>query len=187
MKSTTDKRVIKTKKAIKTTLIDIMSKKELADITVSELARKADINRKTFYSHYPNVQAVFEEIEDDMISASKNMIIQHKAENNTLPSAAIRAYCKQMTADFAFYHRLSLLNSPTLIEKYKKALIDLVLRDTVKNLKYNEEKKTLIMEFIASGLMSMSTKWFASDMTLTFEEMIAITAEITNNITKCFI
>ena len=91
----TDKRVVKTKKAIKTALIELMSKKDLVDITVSELARKANVNRKTFYLHYSNVQAVFEEIEDDMISASKKMIIPHKAENKAMPSVAIRAYCKR--------------------------------------------------------------------------------------------
>ncbi len=187
MKSNTDKRVIKTKKAIKTALIDIMSKKELADITVSELARKAVINRKTFYSHYPNVQAVFADIEDEMINDAKNLIIQHKTENTAQPSIALRAYCNQMNSNFAFYHSISMLNSPTLIEKHKKLLINMVLHDLIKNLNCSKEKKILIMEFIAGGLLSMSTKWYKSNMKLSYEEMISITAEITNNITKCFI
>ncbi len=178
----TDKRIIKTKKAVRTALIELMSKKDLVDITVSELAKKANINRKTFYSHYPNVQAVFEDIEDEMIYDLKTLITQQKAENYSLPSNALLTFCKQMNSDFSFYHRLSMLNSSTLIEKHKCLLIDMILRESLKNIKCSEEKKVLIMEFVAGGLLSMSTKWFKSDMNLSFEEMLQIASDITSNI-----
>ena len=45
-----DRRIQKTKKAIYEALIDLMRKKKLSSITVTELSAAADINRKTFYT-----------------------------------------------------------------------------------------------------------------------------------------
>lgn len=43
-----DRRILKTKKAIYEALVELMQKKKLNSITVTELAAQADINRKTF-------------------------------------------------------------------------------------------------------------------------------------------
>ena len=46
----------------------VSEKKELAKISVSELVRRADINRGTFYSHYDDIYAVAEDYENELIS-----------------------------------------------------------------------------------------------------------------------
>lgn len=42
-----DRRCLKTQKAIKNALVELMSEKDISQITVKELAQRADINRKT--------------------------------------------------------------------------------------------------------------------------------------------
>ena len=59
----------KTSNIIKKTYAEMLSeKKELAKISVSELVRRADINRGTFYSHYDDIYAVAEDYENELIS-----------------------------------------------------------------------------------------------------------------------
>ena len=59
----------KTRNIIKKTFAEMLSeKKELAIISVSELVRRADINRGTFYSHYDDIYAVAEDYENELIS-----------------------------------------------------------------------------------------------------------------------
>lgn len=59
---------IKTKKLIKNTFAELIKEnKELNKITVSELVKRADINRSTFYNHYDNIYSVAEELEDEII------------------------------------------------------------------------------------------------------------------------
>ncbi len=53
----------KTTVKIRDTLIQMLNKTSLDDITVTALCEKAKINRATFYYHYDSVQKVFEEIE----------------------------------------------------------------------------------------------------------------------------
>lgn len=59
----------KTRNIIKKTFAEMLSeKKELTKISVSELVRRADINRGTFYSHYDDIYAVAEDYENELIS-----------------------------------------------------------------------------------------------------------------------
>jgi len=50
-----DRRVVKTKKAIHNAFAKLLTEKELNDITISDIAELADINRKTFYNYYAGI------------------------------------------------------------------------------------------------------------------------------------
>ena len=65
-----DRRVIKTKRAIRNAFAKLMVEKDINDITIIELAEAADINRKTFYNYYSGVYQVIEDIENDIIIRS---------------------------------------------------------------------------------------------------------------------
>ncbi|MBN2983729.1 TetR/AcrR family transcriptional regulator [Cohnella algarum] len=56
-----DLRVIKTKKALHQALLTLLRSKALESISVSALCREAKVNRGTFYLHYPDVGALFDE------------------------------------------------------------------------------------------------------------------------------
>ena len=60
---------LKTRSLIKKTFAEMLSeKRELDKISVSELVRRADINRGTFYSHYDDIYAVAEDYENELIA-----------------------------------------------------------------------------------------------------------------------
>ncbi len=56
-----DRRVRKTKKAIQDAYFRLLAQKRSEKITVAEITREADIDRKTFYLHYDSVQDVIRE------------------------------------------------------------------------------------------------------------------------------
>ena len=47
-----DRRILKTKKAIKAAFIDLIMKNEIDAISIAMITEQADIGRKTFYLHY---------------------------------------------------------------------------------------------------------------------------------------
>ncbi|MDK2978194.1 MAG: hypothetical protein PWP52_908 [Bacteroidales bacterium] len=55
-----DLRIIKTKRLINQALIDLLHKKSINKITVSELAQKAEINKGTFYLHYSDIYDLYQ-------------------------------------------------------------------------------------------------------------------------------
>lgn len=72
----TDKRVLKTKKAIKAAHLSIMEEKYISDITISELTRKAGINRRTFYTHYRSISDIIAEIESEIVELVSEVVLK---------------------------------------------------------------------------------------------------------------
>ena len=62
-----DTRIKFTKAMLKNAILDLLSKKNIEDITVKELCEKAEINRSTFYLHYDSPQQLLDQIEDEFI------------------------------------------------------------------------------------------------------------------------
>lgn len=62
-----DLRIIKTKKAIKNTFIEMRKTLPIEKVHVRELCRNAMINKSTFYNHYEDIFALENELEDEAI------------------------------------------------------------------------------------------------------------------------
>jgi AcrR family transcriptional regulator len=57
----TDLRIVKTKEALHNALLELLKEKSLEIISISEICRKARVNRGTFYLHYGQIEDLFEE------------------------------------------------------------------------------------------------------------------------------
>ncbi len=61
----TDIRVVKTKRAIREAVIELMRDHDPREITVREVADAAYINRRTFFAHYGSVSQVVDEVVEE--------------------------------------------------------------------------------------------------------------------------
>ena len=176
-----DRRVLRTKKNIRQAFLHLLSEKSLSQITVKELSDLADINRKTFYMYYSNIEDIFAELEDELV-----LKLVHVFEKEL--------FQKEMFDSYSFFENLNrtiqedidlyrILNHsdllPHLIQRAKNALIEVFFR------KYNipadsdNERYILYAEYAASGILSMYTKWFSSDSHMSLEELTRTAADIT--------
>lgn len=64
-KKTEDRRIRKTKQALKNSLAALLEQKDIRDISVQELASHADLNRTTFYLHYKDIYDLQQQIENE--------------------------------------------------------------------------------------------------------------------------
>lgn len=62
------RRVRMTKRMIKDTLAELLQRETINSVTVKKLCAVAEINRSTFYAHYPDVFAVLDDIERDFLA-----------------------------------------------------------------------------------------------------------------------
>lgn len=63
-----DLRIQKTRAAIKSAFLELRRKKPIEKITVTELAKLAEINKATFYLHYSDIYSLADEVIDDILS-----------------------------------------------------------------------------------------------------------------------
>ncbi len=63
----TDARSVKTRKAIKFALMQLLKTKNINDVTVKELTALSDRNRNSFYTHYDSVYDVLRDIDNEVL------------------------------------------------------------------------------------------------------------------------
>lgn len=61
-----NRRTLYTKKVIKESLIELLKTKEIHQVTVTDICKKADINRGTFYTHYKDAFDLLQSMEDEL-------------------------------------------------------------------------------------------------------------------------
>ncbi len=66
-----DRRVKYTKSTIEDTFLNLLEKKDIGEITVTEICEKADINRATFYRYYIDIYDLLKKIQDSFINEIK--------------------------------------------------------------------------------------------------------------------
>ena len=94
-----DRRVRKTKTSIRSAFIGLLQKKPLSAITITEIMKNADLDRRTFYLHYGCIEDIIKEIEEEAID-SLNEVMSDSA------SFDFQMQCKQILKN-SLYHTFS--------------------------------------------------------------------------------
>lgn len=67
-KNTTDLRVVKTRKSICNAFTKLLAQKDFRTITITDIAKMADVNRKTLYNYYSSTDDILKEIVDQSLA-----------------------------------------------------------------------------------------------------------------------
>lgn len=117
----------KTRSLIRKVFAEMLcEKKELGKISVSELCKRADISRGSFYSHYDDIYGVAEEYENEMIDVFFNSVKMVEPTNIMQFIDTIFEYIRKnnenyqllcRSNDFLFAaNKLTLITSEKLLE-----------------------------------------------------------------------
>ena len=63
----TDRRIARSKRALRTALIELMEERGLDGLSVNDLCARADLNRGTFYNHFHDKDDLLTTLEDEVI------------------------------------------------------------------------------------------------------------------------
>ncbi len=171
----TDKRVIKTRNAIKTAFMQLVLEKEISKITVSNVADRAQINRSTFYLHYSDVNAVMKDIEreiEEKIAICVNNFDINSVYESTYAMFTNLTDMLNETQTVKNYI-LDSTSSDYLTVRLKEILADKAI--TALNEKFPDidaVKCTYYITFAAAGIIDSYVKWAHSDTSTSLEELI---------------
>ncbi len=79
-----DRRIRKTRAALKSALIELINEVGFDCITVNDICDRADINRGTFYLHYQDKFELIERVENEIIEGIQNTFTQVMTDDVTL-------------------------------------------------------------------------------------------------------
>lgn len=148
-----DLRVIKTERAIYNALTELLKKKELSKITISELAEKAEINKATFYLHYTDIYSLYQEM---IARHIKEIIVERKLLDNMFSDP--EEFARRLIEDFfdpemlsndPFFHNTSQMQNRTLSYHICNAFTEQVI---VSELLPDTRANILKLEFFFTGV-----------------------------------
>ena len=79
-----DRRIIRTKKALRGALTSLMRDKAFDEITVSDITQRAEMNRGTFYLHYKDKYDLLRQNEEEILSGIQQLKRTRKLERADL-------------------------------------------------------------------------------------------------------
>lgn len=160
MQKKEDRRTCRTKKAIKQAFTQLIIEKDYKEISVTELAELAGINRKTFYSHYECMDDVLDELHEDIVEQLFAIHGKNAREKFDITDFAVTI--NEMLADnYNLYRRLIVANeyrffSRKVRDSLKETFIAHYLRDS----SLSSEVINFVAEYCVSGLIRIYRVWF---------------------------
>jgi len=150
-----------------------MGQKDIADISVTELAQEADVNRKTFYSHYSSVYDVLDEIEDDLASRMTRIIQETDfTRRDWNLSPVFKHFTELINEDAALFRYLFDENNQShLFQKVRIVLKQKIMDDTASRSQLSAENLNYVSEFIASGTLSAYRSWLGGTQKTSLESV----------------
>ena len=174
-----DRRVLYTKMFLKESLLDLMKEKPIDKITPTELCRRAEINRNTFYKHYYTTRDLLQEIEDEFSAQIVESLGAKLHQNDTLQLLQQicqivldkKEFCKILLSangDPAFMQDVIMLGKGFILQSWEEMGVLL-----------SEEKMEIAFAFIISGSVAIMRTRAAGDMSIPPQEI----AELINRLT----
>lgn len=175
-----DRRVKKTRKAIKQAFLKLAKDSAVSKIKVSELAELADINRKTFYLHYVDVFAVEEEIQQEFITHTDFLAnqISLAVYNHDIQSFVENLFDALEKASEEFRDILDTELYTSIIDVAKIEFKNTLIQEYIKLGGKNIEFLSYMFTFYASGTLDLFKDWFEHRATVNREEVIALVCSL---------
>ena len=172
----TNRRVQQTKAALREALIDLTGEKPLADITVTDLCARADINRSTFYLHYQGVHALLGEIEEQIIARIEEQLVQTPSLQTLNALVDFLKHIRQSPREIRLLYT-------HFVRRLQKLTYDAFRRGWAHRMPAaSESHKRLTFSFIVPGVISVLSAWVHGDMPdIPAEEVVALLESIIEN------
>ncbi len=178
-----DRRVIKTKKAIRIAFAKLLSEKNINDITVSDIAELANINRKTFYNYYSGIYKVIDEIENDIVTSFSSVLgeISFKDALDN-PYTIFEKLTSIINTDMDFYeHFFSMNSNISIVAKIVHLLKDKTKSAMIAQTSADEKTVETALTYTLYGMVAVFHNWLNSDRKQSIEEISELISVICFN------
>ncbi len=174
-----DRRVKRTKKALRDCLFRLLETKTADEITVKELTAMADINRSTFYFYYRDIDDMIMQIQDEIYSVFERDVIRSATvfitrEDFMQYLVRFLTFCKEREKICKFV----MSNDPknNLSKRIKSGLM-MCIPDTTKVFAENDPKRYLT-DYAVAGFWQLIIQWMYDGMKIPPNEMAAFLANV---------
>lgn len=174
LNKTSKTKIANTKMKIRDALLNLLETKEISRIFIKELCAEAGINRTTFYKYYGSQYDVLNEISNEFILNTSQIIMQNLDQGVSIREALISAL-DYMLANIRFTNLLMSRGHGDLLSYTNVSLpsfVDYIIIGQNKTIPLNEQRA--VSTYIIYGVLFMLRDWISNPERITAEEEVSI-------------
>ena len=174
-----DRRVIKTKAAIRDVFFELLREKELTKITVAEISRRANIDRKTFYLHYTSVEEILEEFSQERMNELVERLRKTSFFEEPLRLGIIFDVINDMVErDFRYYKDLVIVGYDAFWDQVHELLVGALMNVYGDKVNVSADDFKIYCNFFVSGVIHMYKDYLRDPEALAPERLGRIMIDI---------
>jgi len=176
-----DRRVRKTKRALREGLAELLTEKSIQKISVRELTDKVDIHRSTFYANFTDIYDLYNQAEDAIIQEIRDIFSENDAVDSKVFFEILFQYisenrqvCRMLlgrNVSPTFYSRLTDLLKEAYLLCWRK---EYGATGTSEELEY-------YVHFHLSGSLAVVGKWADGNFAYSAEQLVKMFADMEAN------
>lgn len=168
-----DRRVPKSREAIKSAFIALMAEKSFDVITIGQISKRANVNRGTIYAHYIDKQDLLEKCVEEQFVQLMNSCGARDGNAVGYPTfTSLLSTSQYFEANFLFY--ASMLNNKGMIT-FRARLLDVMTTGIAEqvNMRAMNHRldKDILVQFMAAAIVGIVEWWIVNKMPVSAETM----------------
>ena len=181
---------VRSRKLIRQAFVELLKEKSFEKITVTDIVKEADINRSTFYAHYPDVFGLIEEIQLEVIDYTQQVLsginFKHFLEN---PKPLLNKIVKMTEENSELYQ---LLVGSNIAVKQLSSIKNILIERTLKTIEVpgvanNTFEKEFMVRFFMGGVVDIYLDWLNDELDCSLDEITEELAKMIKRISKEFL
>ncbi|MEF2968635.1 TetR/AcrR family transcriptional regulator [Paenibacillus sp. M1] len=158
--SKVDRRILKSREAIKKAVVELMNEKELDLITMQDISDRANVTRKTIYLHYKDKYDLLDKLIEEHINELWDICYSESA------SAAHLTWFEYFEKEYPFFSAMLASKGAPF---FRSRFLDFVIKDIRNGWDMVEGKKfglneEVMVQFFAPAYVGLVEWWFNNGM-----------------------
>ena len=164
-------------RVIKETFLKLLEKNRVEKISVGELCEIADINRSTFYRHYEDIYALFQEVCDDCFNVLFDKLVANALEESKdeeYSRKAIRQACEISIRNKKLFSIL-LFQQPS--SSFLSDLTSSLYAFFANSLQLSyppSSRLDFYNQFLVSGIVGVWLRWMENDCSDSIDNVVSV-------------
>lgn len=167
---------IRSRQMIREALIELMAEKHFYDISISEIMKRADLVRRTFYAHFKTKEDVLITYIDELISESIEEVMKGVQKcSGTLALIYFRLWYDHKE----FVNLLKKNNQLPLLKAFEKYISHINKQfNAFSNMGFSKKAEKYASNFYAGAMWNVLDMWLEDGMEETPEELSDLFSEL---------
>ena len=178
-----DRRTVRTHKLIRKAYFDLIREKHSIKVSISEIARRADIDRKTFYLHFSSVEEVLNEYIEERFAHMIASMEQDADFNDPFNVEYLLTLVdSSQKEEIEFLKLISKSDAYDVFwNRMREKLTEMALERYSASTSLTEDEIRVNADFFGFGALNVYRGWLRGDYDISLRELAEMVSSVAHN------